>query len=104
MIPSSKCRPSNSAGRCLVQVSPYQLGSRCLQQSHRERSRRDKTTHPDKTASIDPVTAVSSTLTFDRDLPLPPCSIGPDTGQDFPQPLDRYRLGEIGIHASGKAT
>src|SRR5580700_10255871 len=33
MIPSSKCRPRNSAGRCLVKVSPYQIGPRCLQQS-----------------------------------------------------------------------
>src|ERR1700722_996056 len=35
MIPSSKCRPRNSAGRCLVKVSPYQIGPRCLQQSRR---------------------------------------------------------------------
>jgi hypothetical protein len=33
MIPSSKCRPRNSAGRCLVKVSPYQIGPRCLQQN-----------------------------------------------------------------------
>jgi hypothetical protein len=33
MIPSSKCRPRNSSGRCLVKVSPYQIGPRCLQQS-----------------------------------------------------------------------
>jgi len=33
MIPSSKCRPRNSAGRFLVKALPYQIGSRCLQQS-----------------------------------------------------------------------
>src|ERR1700722_13651340 len=37
MIPSSKCRPRNSAGRCLVKVSPYQICPRCLQQSRKWR-------------------------------------------------------------------
>jgi integrase/recombinase XerD len=35
MIRSSKCRPRNGAGRCLVELSPYEIGSRCLQQDQR---------------------------------------------------------------------